>query len=140
MIEDEELIMSPLGQTVEQNHCAVEILIYKGVNDKEWVLELEDEFSNSFVWDDLFVTDKAALNAALEAIDNEGIKSFIGEPAPVPKPQTKEEYAIDLSERLDTTLPMVVTPTKTLIHRLRNREEQAVKLKPRPSIVLEPHP
>ncbi|MCL6270755.1 hypothetical protein M3P05_12555 [Sansalvadorimonas sp. 2012CJ34-2] len=131
MIEDEELVMSPLCQTLEKNHCAVEILIYKGISDENWVLELEDEFGNSSVWDDLFATDKAALNAALEAIDDEGIEAFIGEPSPESKPLTEEEYAIDLAERVTASLPMAVTPTKALIHNVRNHETQPVKLKPR---------
>ncbi|WP_196221411.1 hypothetical protein [Sansalvadorimonas verongulae] len=131
MFEDNELVMSPLCQTLERDHRTVEILVYKGADDARWVLELEDEYGNSFVWNDLFATDEDALNAALDAIDDEGIESFVGEPAPVNKPLTAEEYAIDLAQRLQSALPMVVTPTKALIHSMRNSEKQSVKLKPR---------
>ena len=42
------------------------------------MLEVVDEFGNSSVWDDSFLTDSAALAEALNAIDTEGIMSLVG--------------------------------------------------------------
>jgi hypothetical protein len=45
--------------------------------DSQWLLEVVDERGTSTVWDDLFETDKQALEEAFTAIESEGIGSFI---------------------------------------------------------------
>jgi uncharacterized protein len=41
-------------------------------------LEVANEFENSTVWNESFMTDHAALAEALNTIDREGIASLIG--------------------------------------------------------------
>jgi hypothetical protein len=43
-----------------------------------WLLEAIDEYNNSTVWDDPFDTDQAALDEALDVVENEGIEALIG--------------------------------------------------------------
>jgi hypothetical protein len=52
-------------------------LIYRGRNDPAWVLEVEDHLGGSTVWEGDFETDQAALDAALLAIEEDGVESFI---------------------------------------------------------------
>ena len=70
-------VHSPLSQRVVRGETAVEIEIYED-GKGGWLLEVVDEFGNSTVWDDSFLTDSAALAEALNAIDTEGIMSLVG--------------------------------------------------------------
>jgi hypothetical protein len=54
------------------------IQIYRSA-DSQWLLEVVDERGTSTVWDDLFETDKLALEEAIMAIESEGIGSFISQ-------------------------------------------------------------
>ena len=42
------------------------------------MLEVIDEYENSTCWDDSFATQKAAVDEAVQAIEEEGIDVFIG--------------------------------------------------------------
>lgn len=75
MTEDIELIHSPLARTYSAEGRSVSIEIYRSPGSP-WVLEVVDELGTSTVWDELFDTDEAALEAALAAIEEEGIASF----------------------------------------------------------------
>ena len=77
MEDDFEIELSPLCQSISSGGKTVQIHIIKSEGGK-WILELEDEFGNSTVWDDLFDTDSAALIEAKKAILKDQIKSFIG--------------------------------------------------------------
>lgn len=77
MTEENEVKMSPLCQTIERDGKSVRIDIYEN-GEGGWVLEAVDEFNNSTVWDDLFTSDKAALDEVLDTIQKEGIKCLIG--------------------------------------------------------------
>jgi len=79
--EEYELITSPLSQTVSLEGETVQVEIYRGVDDKGWVLEVVDKYGNSAVWDDLFDTDNAAYKEVLSTIELEGIQSLIGSPS-----------------------------------------------------------
>ena len=79
MTEEYKLTMSPLCQTFEKDGKAVKIEIYNG-DEGGWVLEVEDQFGNSTVWDDEFDTDQEALEEAINTINTEGIDSLIGSP------------------------------------------------------------
>jgi uncharacterized protein len=70
-------VHSPLSQRVMRGETTVEIQIYED-GKGGWLLEVVDEFGNSTVWDDPFVTDGATLAEALNAIDTEGIQSLVG--------------------------------------------------------------
>jgi hypothetical protein len=79
MNDDYEVVMSPLSTAHESEGKAVQIEIYKD-GEGCWILEVEDDFGNSTVWDDHFTTDQAALREALDAIKKDGIDSLIGPP------------------------------------------------------------
>ena len=76
MHDEDDLIYSPLQQTYAAAGHRVEIHIYR-MPDNGWSLEVVDELNNSTVWEDLFDTDEAALAAALQELNEDGIEAFI---------------------------------------------------------------
>lgn len=62
---------------IERNRWTVDVEIYRD-HEGGWILQIDDGRGNATVWTDPFATEQAALDAALEAIDSEGIESFIG--------------------------------------------------------------
>lgn len=74
--DDVELVRSPLSATVSRDGIAVRIAIYRGSSEPGWSLEVEDAEGGSTVWDELFETDQAAFDAAMQVIEEEGIGSF----------------------------------------------------------------
>lgn len=78
MNDEDDLIYSDLQTTFSSDGHTLEINIYR-LPESDWVLELVDEFNNSTVWDDSFATDEAALSAALQAIQEEGITAFVNQ-------------------------------------------------------------
>jgi uncharacterized protein len=78
MTEDIDIIHSPLTQTYTADGQSLRIQIYRSA-DSQWLLEVVDERGTSTVWDDLFETDKLALEEAIMAIESEGIGSFISQ-------------------------------------------------------------
>jgi hypothetical protein len=52
------------------------IEIYRLEHQTTWSLEVVDEDGTSNVWNDQFVTDVAALNAAMRVIEHEGLSAF----------------------------------------------------------------
>jgi len=81
MNEEHELIISPLCQEVTAGGEAVQVEIYRNLDDKRWILEVVDEYGNSTVWDEEFETDNDAFKEALKTIETEGIRSLIGSPS-----------------------------------------------------------
>jgi uncharacterized protein len=77
--DDDASKHSPLAQSVTRNGKTVQVNIFED-GEGGWLLEVVDEFWNSTVWDDPFVSDTEALAEALKTIDNEGIESLIGAP------------------------------------------------------------
>ncbi len=76
MTDEIEIIHSPLAQACSADGHTLQIHIYRSP-DSAWILEVVDEHGTSTVWDELFDTDKAALEAAFLAIEDEGIASFV---------------------------------------------------------------
>ena len=76
-IDDYEVKMSPLSQAVTREGKTVQVDIYED-GEGGWMLEVEDEYWNSTVWEDPFETDEMALQEALETIEKEGINALIG--------------------------------------------------------------
>ena len=76
MTDNIDIIYSPLQQTYSADGHVVSIQIYRS-HEAPWVLEVVDEYGTSTVWDELFDTDRAALEAAFLAIEEEGIASFV---------------------------------------------------------------
>ena len=116
MTDEIELIHSPLTQTYSADGHTLHIQIYRS-QDSAWILEVVDAQGTSTVWDDPFDTDKAALEAAFLAIEEEGIHSFVtiahqeakeAEPAllrklaqmrPAPTPGTAHDMMAPLSDK-----------------------------------------
>jgi uncharacterized protein len=76
MTDYPEIIHSPLSQTYSAEGHTLQIQIYRSA-DSGWILEVVDEHGTSTVWDDLFETDKAALETAFLEIEQEGIHPFV---------------------------------------------------------------
>ncbi|WP_417656870.1 hypothetical protein [Pseudidiomarina aestuarii] len=74
---DSDFEQSPLTQTYTQNDQTVQIDIYKS-DEHGWILEIVDQDNNSTLWEDHFESDQAALQEALDALNEEGIEAFIG--------------------------------------------------------------
>lgn len=72
-----EIKVSPLSKRVERDGAFVDIEIFDD-GAGGWLLEIVDQFNNSTVWDDVFTSESAAFNEAMNAIDQEGIDAFIG--------------------------------------------------------------
>ena len=72
--------LSPLAQSVTRDGKTVQVDIYQD-GEGGWLLEVVDDYGNSTVWDDSFVSDREALDEALKTIDEEGIDSLIGGPS-----------------------------------------------------------
>lgn len=74
---DQDFEQSPLTQTYTQKDQTVQIDIYKS-DEQGWILEIVDQDNNSTLWEDHFESDQAALQEALDALNEEGIEAFIG--------------------------------------------------------------
>lgn len=76
MIQDSddhyELVHSPLERTLSGEGHTLRIAIYRGADEPDWILEIEDEAGTSTVFDERFASDQAALAAALVEIEAEG--------------------------------------------------------------------
>ena len=78
MSQDPELEFSPLCQSLSSGGRTVQVQIYRFVGEDQWVLEVEDEFNNSTVWDDKFNSDAVALTEAKKTILAEGVGTLVG--------------------------------------------------------------
>ena len=76
MDEEYKIIHSPRERRITERGVSVDVLIYRGEDDAGWILEVVDHTGGSTVWDDAFVTDRAALDEALRTIEREGIACF----------------------------------------------------------------
>ena len=71
-----EITHSPLECDFTRDGITVGIRIFRGPDDPGWILEVEDHKGGSTVWDDLFASDQAAYDEAIQTIDTEGIGTF----------------------------------------------------------------
>lgn len=69
--------ISPLSRTVSRDGYSVRIDIYED-DDGRWLLQVVDLCGNLTGWYESFITDRAAFDEAVRAIEVEGITSFIG--------------------------------------------------------------
>jgi len=67
-----------LCRRIKRNRTTVEVLIYRGEDENEWILEVEDESGGSTVWE-TFASDTAALEEVMSVIKEEGIEIFLAE-------------------------------------------------------------
>ena len=77
-MSDPEIVMSQLCREIIQDGIGIQVDIYRGEDDSGWILEVIDEENASTVWDDPFDTDQEALDAVMEVIEKDGIRSFLG--------------------------------------------------------------
>jgi hypothetical protein len=77
-MSDPKLIHSALSCTIREDGTEIHIDIYR-LETTDWSLEVVDETGASTVWDDLFLTDRAALDEALKTIREEGIRTFLSD-------------------------------------------------------------
>lgn len=73
---DPNLIQSGLSQRITVEGHDLQVEIYRLERDTEWSLEVVSENGTSTVWDDLFDTDKMALDEALKTVKEEGLSAF----------------------------------------------------------------
>ena len=69
--------MSPLCREIVQDGTKIQVDIYRGEDDSEWILEVIDEENASTIWDEPFDTDREALDAVITIIEHEGIRSLL---------------------------------------------------------------
>ena len=80
-MSDPEIVMSPLCREITGDGTKIQVDIYHGEDDSGWILEVIDEENASTVWDEPFTTDQEALDAIMEVIKQDGIRSFLdGDP------------------------------------------------------------
>ncbi len=78
MIEEEpNIVTSGKSQRVIIDGYPFSIQIYRVETDQNWMLEVVDQDGTSHVWDDQFVSDMDARNAAVHAIEEEGAVAFM---------------------------------------------------------------
>jgi hypothetical protein len=77
MSDDFEVKMSRLNRKISRDGETVDVFIYQD-GEGGWILEVEDRFRNSTLWDEPFKSDLDALNAVLAAIEQDGIGSLVG--------------------------------------------------------------
>ena len=71
------LVMSDLSEELEDEGHLFEIQIYRFEEDETWTLEVLDEEGTSYVWNDSFPSDFAALVEAHKEIRSVGGRAFM---------------------------------------------------------------
>lgn len=75
--ETTDILVSALFFRVEDEDTYVDIQIYQLEGNDHWTLEVVDSEGGSTVWDEDFPTEEAALDEALETIQQEGLENFM---------------------------------------------------------------
>jgi hypothetical protein len=69
MRDEDVVVTSPLSRDVVQDGKPLKINIYRGTyTDDDWMLEVVDAEGHSYVSDEMYMTDQAALDAAISTI------------------------------------------------------------------------
>jgi hypothetical protein len=76
MNDDIEIIMSPLCQPFRKGGVSLQVEIYRS-QESGWTLEVVNPSNTSIVWDEMFISDKAALEEFQRTVEAEGIQSFL---------------------------------------------------------------
>ena len=69
--------MSPLSRVVSRDGYSVEVRIFED-GEAAWLLQIVDDQGCITGWIESFISDQAAFDQAIRAIEQEGIASFIG--------------------------------------------------------------
>jgi hypothetical protein len=89
---------SELKKTITQDGFTVDILVYPADEPKAWILEIEDEFGGSLVWENMFSSPEEAMEVAMQAIENEGIEALVTESPLEPDDlPTQNRFAINIT-------------------------------------------
>ena len=80
MDDEYQIITSPLSQKVTRDGVTIDVQIYRGEDDAEWLLEVVDQDWGSTVWEATFASDQDALNEVFRTIATEGIRCFATDP------------------------------------------------------------
>lgn len=108
------VIHSPLSQDITRDDRTVRASIYDDGEGK-WILEVEDEYGNSSVWDQHFDTDRDALNEAYRTIQEEGITSLIGKPSSTDEPKLRVGLSDEELDELSAFLMSEDTSDETMM-------------------------
>jgi uncharacterized protein len=76
MDDNYNIIESPLSRQITEDGVTIDVQIYRGEQDAEWILEVVDASGGSTVWQEPFASEAEALSEVLRTIKTEGIKSF----------------------------------------------------------------
>ncbi|MGB7933738.1 MAG: hypothetical protein WCH04_16230 [Gammaproteobacteria bacterium] len=76
-MSDPEIVISPLCREIIGDDTKIQVDIYRAEDESGWILEVIDEENTSTVWDEPFDTDQEALDAVMEVIEQDGIRSFL---------------------------------------------------------------
>lgn len=69
MRDEDAVVTSPLSRDVLKDGKSLKINIYRGTySDDDWMLEVVDAEGRSYVSDEMYVTDQAALEAAISTL------------------------------------------------------------------------
>mgnify|MGYP006194117395 CR=1 FL=1 len=74
---DPNIIVSGHSQTFNKDGVTVEVHIYRLEHDPKWALEVVNDHGTSIVWGDLFDTDDEAFAAFEEAVEEDGMATFL---------------------------------------------------------------
>jgi hypothetical protein len=76
--DDDEyvLIESSLSGEFRRDGIAVDVQIYRGEEEPTWILEVVDSANNSYVWNERFGSDQAAMEEFLASVESEGMKQY----------------------------------------------------------------
>lgn len=81
---DPNIVSSSLSRSLTESGMTVKVEIYRLEDRPGWALEVINEAGTSTVWDDIFPTDDAAYAAFRDALDAEGIESFLDQATVIP--------------------------------------------------------
>jgi hypothetical protein len=73
MDDESKIITSPLSRKITREGATIEVLIYRGVHEAEWVLEVVDHLGGATVWKETFLTEQDALNEVFQTIASGGL-------------------------------------------------------------------
>ena len=78
MNNEPEIEYSHLSGAISSGGKMLDVQIYRSEGEARWLLEIEDEFGNSTVWDETFETEEKAMTEAKKSILEETAGAFVG--------------------------------------------------------------
>lgn len=75
--EHPEIDVSLLSGEFTKDGITVEVMIYRGANETEWVLEVVYDEDIATFWEEPFETDQAAYAEFVRTVEREGMNTFL---------------------------------------------------------------